>query len=106
MKCGQCGVGQESVGLLLGHWNTDCGIRGSWKEVMEARREGDLDRAERLARKAMGIQGPEMSEETKEKLRQYRELHKEEIAAKEKLKRMTKRRFRMIAKPSGKRRRK
>lgn len=50
-----------------------------WARVVELRRAGESDAADRLVRKLLGVQGPPMSEETKEKLRIYNEEHKEEI---------------------------
>jgi hypothetical protein len=54
-------------------------IDNGWARVAELRRSGQDDSAGRLARKLLGVQGPPMSEETKEKLRRYNEDHKEEI---------------------------
>jgi predicted metal-binding protein len=51
----------------------------AWARVVALRTAGQQDAAERLVRKLLGVQGPPMSEETKEKLRQYNEAHKEEI---------------------------
>ena len=53
--------------------------RDGWVRVVELRRAGQDDAAGRLVRKLLGIQGPPMSKETKEKLRQYNLEHKEEI---------------------------
>lgn len=53
--------------------------REGWKKVADLRRVGDSDAADRLARKLLGVQGPPMPEDVKEKLRQYNEEHKEEI---------------------------
>ena len=53
--------------------------REDWKQVVELRRSGEHDAACKMVRKILGIQGPPMSEETKEKLRIYNEEHKEEI---------------------------
>lgn len=53
--------------------------RAGWAKVVELRRAGDADAADRLVRKLLGVQGPPMSEETKEKLRIYNEEHKDEI---------------------------
>lgn len=50
-----------------------------WGRVVALRAAGEQDAAERLVRKLLGVQGPPMSEETKEKLRRYNEEHKEEI---------------------------
>jgi hypothetical protein len=52
-----------------------------WKRIIELRKDGQHDAADRLVRKILGIQGPPMSEETKEKLRRYNEEHAEEIKA-------------------------
>lgn len=53
--------------------------REGWARVVELRRAGESDAAGRLVRKLLGIQGPPMSEETKAKLRQHNEEHKDEI---------------------------
>lgn len=53
--------------------------REGWARVVELRKTGEADAADRLVRKLLGVQGPPMSEETKEKLRIYNEEHKEEI---------------------------
>lgn len=50
-----------------------------WARVIELRRSGEDGAADRLVRKLLGVQGPPMSEETKEKLRLYNEEHREEI---------------------------
>lgn len=52
-----------------------------WVRVAELRRRGEDGAASRLVRKLLGIKGEPMSEETKEKLRQYNEEHAEEIKA-------------------------
>lgn len=57
------------------------GSREGWARVVELRAAGVQDAADRLVRKLLGIQGPPMSEETKEKLREYNEAHKDEIKA-------------------------
>jgi hypothetical protein len=53
--------------------------REGWAKVVELRLAHEEDAADRLVRKLLGVQGPPMSEETKEKLREYNETHKEEI---------------------------
>lgn len=53
--------------------------REGWGRVVELRSAGEADAADRLVRKLLGVQGPPMTEETKEKLRAYNEAHKEEI---------------------------
>ena len=55
--------------------------QSGWGRVVELRRSGQEDAAGRLVRRLLGIQGPPMSEETKEKLRRYNEEHVEEIKA-------------------------
>lgn len=50
-----------------------------WAKVAQLRREGSDCAAQRLIRKLLGVQGEPMSEETKQKLREYSEEHKEEI---------------------------
>lgn len=54
-------------------------IDEGWARVAEFRRTGQDGAADRLVRKLLGVQGPPMSEETKEKLRLYNEEHKDEI---------------------------
>jgi CHASE3 domain sensor protein len=70
-----------------------------WAHVVELRRAGKDDAAGRLAKKLLGIQGPPMTEEVKEKLRQYNEEHKEEIAARKKARAA---RQKAISRPRGK----
>lgn len=72
------------------------GGRRQWAKVVELRASGDLDAADKVARKAMGVQSEPMSEETKEKLRAYNEAHADEIKERARLKRMTQRRTRAI----------
>ena len=50
-----------------------------WVRVVELRRSGQEDAAGRLVRKLLGVQGPPMPEEVKEKLRRYNEEHRDEI---------------------------
>jgi hypothetical protein len=50
-----------------------------WARVVEMRRKGQDPG--RLVRRLLGVKGEPMSEETKEKLRQYNEEHAEEIKA-------------------------
>jgi hypothetical protein len=65
--------------LSRSHAAVDGMGRAGWGRVVELRRAGEADAAGRLVRKLLGIQGLPMSEETKEKLRQYNEEHKDEI---------------------------
>jgi CHASE3 domain sensor protein len=59
-------------------------IDEGWARVIELRRSGQDGTADRLVRKLLGVQGPPMSEETKEKLRRWNEEHKEEIQERKK----------------------
>lgn len=70
--------------------------QGDWAQVVELRAKGELDAADRVARRAMGIVPEPMSEEAKEKLREYREAHAEEIKDRAKLKRAVQARTRAI----------
>ena len=63
-----------------------------WGRVVSLRTAGEQDAADRLVRKLLGIQGPPMSEETKQKLREYNETHKEEIKARKEQEREVRRR--------------
>lgn len=62
----------------------------AWNEVMELRKNGQHDKADKKANILMGIKPMPMSDETKEKLRVYNETHKAEIKQKQKLKRIQK----------------
>ncbi len=68
------------------------GDREGWARVVELKAAGKQDAADRLVRKLLGVQGPPMSEETKEKLRRYNEEHKEEIKARKEQEREVRRR--------------
>jgi hypothetical protein len=57
--------------------------RAGWARVVELRGRGEVESAHRLAAKLMGVQGPPMDEETKERLRQYKAEHKDEIKQRE-----------------------
>lgn len=50
-----------------------------WARVVELRLAGKHDSADRVAKKLLGVQGPPMSEEVKEKLRRYNAEHADEI---------------------------
>jgi CHASE3 domain sensor protein len=78
--------------------------QGGWAKVAELRRAGDLDAADRLVRRLLGVQGAPMSEETKEKLREYTEAHKDEIRDRRKHERDVQRRTRALLVTGGKRR--
>lgn len=76
--------------------------REGWSKVTQLRRAGEDDAADRLARKLLGVQGPPMSEETKEKLRRYNEEHKEEIKERRLQERLVRQRTLAILAPKGK----
>lgn len=67
-------------------------IDEGWARVIELRRSGQEGAADRLVRKLLGVQGPPMSEETKEKLRRWNEEHAEEIRARKQQERETRQR--------------
>lgn len=53
--------------------------REAWQKVVTLRLSGQGAAADREIRKILGIKGEPMDEETKAKLREYNEAHKEEI---------------------------
>lgn len=65
---------------------------GGWARVVEFRAAGDMNAADRLVRKLLGVQGPPMSEETKAKLRAYEEEHREDIRLRRKQRQEVRRR--------------
>jgi hypothetical protein len=69
----------------------------AWRPVVEARAAFDLQRADRLTRKILGVVEP-MSEEAKAKLKAYAEEHKDEIREKAKAKRQLRRRMLALTK--------
>lgn len=83
----------------------EASVRGpGWAQVAEFRRTGDLDSADRLVRKLLGVKNPPMSEETKEKLREWNEAHKDEIRDRRKHERDVRRRTKALLVTGGKRR--
>lgn len=62
-------------------------VRDEWKRVVELRQAGQVDEADRLVRKLLGVQGPPMSEDKKAELRAWKEEHKDEIKEREKQRR-------------------
>ena len=105
MVCGGCKEFRtRRVSKLRAHWRVECPVRADWQKVIDARRQGNDETAARIARKLLGIQGPPMTEETKEKLRRYQEEHAEEIKARRAIQAAGRRRLRQIAKPSTRRR--
>lgn len=75
--------------------------REGWQRVVDLRRDGKDDTADRVARKLLGIVGPPMTEEKKAELRAYNEAHREERAAKRKAQAAIRR---ALSRPTGKRR--
>lgn len=92
MICGRCRTFRTS---LIEFWFPHLKIcrDPAWAKVWTARLAGENEKAQRLARRAMGIKGPEMSEETKEKLRAYGVEHKDEIAHRAKMRRVERRAY-------------
>jgi hypothetical protein len=78
------------------------GSREGWARVVAFRAAGDQDAADRLVRKLLGVQGPPMSEETKAKLREYNEAHREEIKARRAQEREVRERTLALLKTGGK----
>lgn len=79
---------------MLAHMKTCADPK--WKAVVEARMKGDHERAEKLAKKAMGIKGKPMPEERREHCRQYKLEHKDEIKDRAKQNRVIRRRTRQL----------
>jgi len=97
MICAKCReYRHRKVGKMLAHMKTCPDPK--WKAVVEARLKGDTERAERLAKKAMGIKGEPMSDETKEQLRRWREEHKDEIKERAQQKRAIRKRAKQLLK--------
>ena len=67
--------------------------REEWRKVSELRNAGQNASADRLARKLLGVKGPEMDEETRKKLREYNHEHRGEIRERRKQERERKRRL-------------
>ena len=76
--------------------------RFQWERVMHLKREGHSDQGDRLAKRLLGVKGEPMSEETKEKLRQYQEEHKGEIKVRQEVKRDVRRRTKVLLASSSK----
>jgi hypothetical protein len=98
MICGACGTeGLKGISELKNH---SCRIKEEWARVMDLRREGHDETANRVARRLLGVKGDPMNEETKEKLRRWKEEHAEDIKAKQELKRQTEERLKAITAPA------
>lgn len=85
MLCVNCQESFKSIKSISAHWKS---LVCTWGKVVELRKAGKESEADTLVRKITGTY-KEMTEEAKEKLKNYYEDHKEEILAKAKLKRMT-----------------
>jgi len=79
VKAGQVQVDPKTCPTLHRSLVAGLTLLNGWQEVVELRAQGKDDSADRLARKLMGVQSEPMSEETKAKLREYAEAHKDEI---------------------------
>jgi len=64
-----------------------------WKKHYESMREGNFDKASKIYRDIMGIFGEPMTEDVKQRLREWNEEHKEEIKLKNKMRREIKARY-------------
>lgn len=97
MICPRCKSSVKCIGDLKEHHKSlTCLKSDPWYKVVEARKTKKDTLVNRLTKKALGIKGKPMSEETKMKLRRHNEEHKEEIKARQKLKRATFRRLKNI----------
>ena len=96
MRCAHCREFSGDAAEIKEH-QAGCAVAG-WRDVVLARERGEIASAERMTRKLLGVVEP-MTEEAKEKLRKYREEHKEEIAERARLKRRIRRAERAIMKP-------
>lgn len=100
--CGYCKEYRGAASAVLRHIEDGCSTDPRWREVVEARAEGDEARASRVTRRILGVV-VEMSEEAKAKLREYAEAHKEELAEKRRLRAAVRRRQRELMRPRGRR---
>lgn|SRR5574339_243137 len=89
MLCFTCKAPFPKVAKLISHWRR---MECTWAEVLKLKRLGKYSEADTMVKKITGTY-KEMTEEAKEKLRQYYEDHKDDILAKAKLKRMTEKAF-------------
>lgn len=90
MICVNCGgTGIKTSRELFRHQD-ECYSRG-WQEVVNLRLAGEYEAADRKTRKLLGVNTP-MTEEDKQKLKEYYEEHKEEIKIRAKAKRQAKKR--------------
>ena len=79
MKCGYCEEVSGKASEILAHQKKDkCQEDKRWGEVIRLTQEGSERAAGTLTRKILGVYEP-MSEEDKEKLREYNEKNKEII---------------------------
>lgn len=86
LKAGRVLVDPKSCPTLHRSLTRGLALPNDWSKVVELRAQGMDDSADRKARKLMGIQSEPMSEETKVKLREYAEAHKDEIVERRRVK--------------------
>lgn len=101
VACGQTGI--RSVAVLKDH---RCSVKEDWIRVAELKRQGKGESADRLARRLLGVKGEPMDEDTKEKLRRWKEEHAQEIKDREELKRNARKRLKLLTAPARSFRRK
>ena len=80
--------------------------RADWERVANFRQKGQNEKADRLAKKLIGVTGPPMTAEAKQWLRDYREEHADEIKDRAQRRREVQRRTRELMKPTTGRKRK
>lgn len=98
MICTACGTaGLKGIASLKNH---GCSAKEDWARVTLLKEKGEDQMAERLARKLLGVKGEPMDEETKEKLRQWKADHAEEIKDREELKKTTRQRLEALVAPA------
>jgi hypothetical protein len=104
MICTACGrSGISSVKILKDH---GCPTLSDWGRVMKLRQQGESHAADRLARKLLGIRGEPMDEETKEKLRRWKEEHAAQIKVRDEIRRAAQKRQKVLMAPAKALRRK
>lgn len=91
-KCSYCEVFSGSASEVLAHLRSGCSTDPRWAAVAALRRAGQGQMADKIARRIMGVKGPEMPEATKEKLQVHYDENREEILQKRKEKRAARRR--------------
>jgi len=97
MVCGSCKSKVANVKELEEH---ACRSK-EWARVSELRRQGQDESAKRLARRLIGVKGPEMPADRKEYLDRYKVEHADEIKARAELKRSVRRRLKQQTAPAS-----